>query len=134
VKAKFLDFSDTLTPYRWIGEIITHRESHVESHFRLSGGSRSSTPYGPQEIASEKRVDARHDHQLHQYYKKIVQEVQDAEQIFIMGPGEAKVGLKKEIDKSKGLSSRIVGIQPADKMTDSQIAAKVRDFFSVSKV
>ena len=39
-------------------------KSNVEGHFRLSGGSRSRTPYGPQDVASEKSIDKRRNHHM----------------------------------------------------------------------
>jgi hypothetical protein len=47
-----------------------------------------------------------------------------------MGPGDAKLVLKKEVEKSKTLSAKITGIQTCDKMTNKQLAARVRSFFS----
>jgi hypothetical protein len=46
----------------------------------------------------------------------------------IFGPGEAKGELKKRLE-SKGLGGRIVGVETTDKMTERQIAAKVRAYF-----
>lgn len=110
-------------------DTITCIKSNVEGHFRLSGGSRSSTPYGPQEVASERKIAERRKHHLRQYYRRIIQTISDAQSILIFGPGEAKIELEKEIKKSKELSSKIVGTEPADKMTERQIAARVKNFF-----
>ncbi|MGZ3495417.1 MAG: hypothetical protein ACXWM6_13620, partial [Thermodesulfobacteriota bacterium] len=52
----------------------------------------------------------------------------DAESILIFGPGEAKGELKKRLVRNK-LGGRIVGIETIDRMTDRQIAAKVRRYF-----
>ena len=52
----------------------------------------------------------------------------DAEAILLFGPGEAKGELKKRIERDK-LGGRIVGVETVDKMTDRQIAAKVRQHF-----
>jgi hypothetical protein len=46
----------------------------------------------------------------------------------IFGPGEAKGELEKRL-VNKGLGGRVVGIETVDKMTDRQIAAKVRQRF-----
>jgi hypothetical protein len=40
-------------------------------------------------------------------------------------PGEAKGEIKKRLE-SKELGGRIIGVETVDKMTDRQIAAKVR--------
>jgi hypothetical protein len=111
-------------------ETLRRIESDVEGHVRLSGGSRSSTPYGPQEGPSEGRIAERRRHQLRQYCQKIIKTIGNPKEIFIFGPGEAKIELEREMKKSKRLSSKIVKIEPADKMTERQIAAKVRKFFA----
>lgn len=110
-------------------EAIHQIKSNVEGHFRLSGGSRSRTPYGPQDVASEKSIDKRRNHHLRQYYQEIIRQIQDSPKVLIFGPGEAKLGLEKEIRKSKELAGKLVGVETADKMTERQIAAKVRKYF-----
>ena len=54
--------------------------------------------------------------------------LRDAEFILIFGPGEAKGELRKRLEKSK-LGGRIAGVETVDKMTDRQIAAKIRQYF-----
>jgi hypothetical protein len=51
-----------------------------------------------------------------------------AESILIFGPGEAKGELKERLER-KNLGGSILGIETVDKMTDRQIAAKVRQYF-----
>ncbi|MCX6555193.1 MAG: hypothetical protein NTZ12_09310 [Candidatus Aminicenantes bacterium] len=46
----------------------------------------------------------------------------------IFGPGEAKGELKKRLERD-GLGGRIAAVETVDKMTDRQIAAKVRKRF-----
>jgi hypothetical protein len=105
-------------------------KSDIEGKIRLSGGSRSRTIYGPQDVASEKKIEERRKHQLRRYYEKVISEVRNARKILLFGPGEAKIGLEKEMKKSKNLSAKIVDVEPADKMTERQIVDKVRKFFS----
>ena len=106
-----------------------HIKSHADSHYRLSGGARSKTPYGPQDVSSEKRLQEKRGHQLHQYYQDIIAQIEDADQVYVFGPGEARTEFEKEMQKSKTLASKIRAIEPADKMTDNQIVAKVRDYY-----
>jgi hypothetical protein len=111
-------------------EMIERIESDIERRVRLSGGSRTrKTPYGPQDISVDSKQTDRIKLQLRQYYKEILRRISDADQILIFGPGEAKIELKKEIEKTKQLSARIKKIESADKMTKRQIVAKVRTFF-----
>jgi hypothetical protein len=50
-----------------------------------------------------------------------------------LGPGEAKTELKKEMEKSRELAAKKITVEPADKMTERQIAARVRQFFTGSQ-
>jgi hypothetical protein len=113
------------------GETIERVDSNVERKVRLSGGSRTGkTPYGPQQVAVDGKQEARIKHQLRQYYQEIIRKIQDADQILILGPGEAKTEIKKELEKSKELALKKVTVEPADKMTERQIAARIRRFFT----
>ena len=113
-----------------LDEAIITIESGVEKHVRLSGGARSAkTPYGPQDVAVESKMEDRRKHQLHEYYQQIIWHIQNARKILILGPGEAKGELSKEIKKSKALAAKLVAVETADKMTENQLAAKVRTFF-----
>ena len=65
---------------------------------------------------------------LKTYYERIVSSIRDAKSILIFGSGEAKGELKKRLEIDN-LSERITGVETADKMTDPQIAAKVKEHF-----
>ena len=54
--------------------------------------------------------------------------LRNAESFIIFGPGEAKGELKTRL-AYKGLGGRIVEVATEDKMTERQIAAKVRQHF-----
>jgi len=109
---------------------VTQISSDVERKVRLAGGSRTrNTPWGPQEVAVDSKIEARQKQQLKKFYHQIIEFIKDADKILIMGPGEAKLELKKEIEKSKALIPKIVGVHTSDKMTNNQIAAKVKSYF-----
>jgi len=66
---------------------------------------------------------------LNLYYDAVIACIRDAGAILIFGPGEAKGELKKRLERD-GLGGRIAGIETVDKLTDRQIAAKVRRHFA----
>lgn len=113
------------------GETLEKIESDIERKVRLSGGSRTAkTPYGPQQVSVDGKQEERIKRQLREYYQVIIRRIKDANKILIFGPGEAKTELKKEIEKSRELVLKKITVEAADKMTERQIAAKVRQFFS----
>jgi hypothetical protein len=93
--------------------------SNMEKHVRYSGGDQDS--------ADDQR-DKRFTGHLNKYYDEVVACLRDADSVLILGPGEAKTELEARLDK-EGLRGRIVGIETADKMTDRQISARVREHF-----
>jgi len=116
------------------GEAIDRVESEIERKVRLSGGSRAGkTPYGPQQVSVDGKQEERIKRQLRRYYQEIIHKIGDAKRILILGPGEAKTEFKKELEKSKQLALKKIVTQPADKMTEKQIAAKIRNYFSNQK-
>jgi len=102
--------------------------SRVEKQLGHSDAIRSATPYGSRQGMAGDIRDRKFTGHLNMYYDAVIASIRDAESILIFGPGEAKGELKKRLDSNK-LGGRIVGIETIDKMTDGQIAAKVRQHF-----
>ena len=110
--------------------IVSHIKAESENNVHsLQGASASATHFGHQEVTMERKIERHHKELLHHYYQNIIHEIKDGKKIFIFGPGKAKKELEKEMKKTNSLSSKIVAIESADKMTDHQIAAKVRNVF-----
>ena len=111
------------------GEKTEHITSDIEKDVRFSGGSRFD---GPGTSLEEDQQDRRFGNQLSQYYDKVITVIREAEAILIFGPGEAKGELQQRLAREE-LGGRIVGVETADKMTDRQIAAKVRQYFGKTR-
>jgi hypothetical protein len=110
------------------GEETTLIISKVDKQPGRYDGIRSTTPYESQQVPADDSRQKRYTGHLNIYYDAVIACIRDAESILIFGPGEAKGELQKRIEKNN-LSGRIVGIETVDKMTDRQIAAKVRQYF-----
>jgi len=110
------------------GEEVRLVISKVEKQPGRSGGIRSTTPYESQLVPADDSRERRSTGLLNIYYNAVIASIRDAESILIFGPGEAKGELKKRLVRNK-LRGRIVGIETIDRMTDRQIAAKVRRYF-----
>lgn len=104
------------------GEETRRIESGMEQYIRFSGG-----PGSGNSLAEDQR-DRRFTNYLNNYYDEVISHVREAESILIFGPGEAKGELKTRLESQK-LGERIVAVETEDKMTDRQIAAKVRQHF-----
>ena len=111
------------------GEEMVLIISKVEKQLRRSGDSPLKGPYESQQVPESDSRQKTFTGHLNIYYDAVIACIRDAEFILIFGPGEAKGELKKRLERSN-LGGRIVGFETADKMTDRQIAAKVRQHFA----
>ncbi len=108
---------------------IVEVTSKVE-HFNTAGGYGSSVPYSQQDATSDKKLLARKNQQLHQYYKRLEELLADVDALYIFGPGETKLGFAKYLEANVVLNNKIVGVETDDSMTENQLKAKVRHFFT----
>ena len=103
------------------GEETKLIESGMEKHVRFEGGS-------DVEGSAEDMRDRQFANHLGRYYDRVIECIGDAGSILILGPGEAKGELEKRLQGTE-LAGRVVGVETVDKMTDRQIAARVRERF-----
>ena len=111
------------------GEEIGLIISKVEKQHRRSGDSSLKGPREPQQVPAEDSLQRAFTGHLNIYYDAVTASIRDAEAILIFGPGEAKGELRERLEKH-GLGERIVRIETIDRMTDRQIASKVRRYFA----
>jgi stalled ribosome rescue protein Dom34 len=125
----WLDHRDAIVVILTDGvEEIKHINSGSGKHIRYSGSSHSKTPEGLKEVTSEDQRDRKFDNQLNKFYDELIASIRDADSIQIFGPGEAKGELEKRL-KHEQIKGQILAVETADKMTDRQVAAKVREHF-----
>jgi stalled ribosome rescue protein Dom34 len=98
--------------------------SNVEKRVRYSGAAR--------ERSAEDQRDRRFAGHLNKYYDEVVSSIRDADSILILGPGEAKLELEKRLERD-AFGGRIVSVETVDKMTDRQVAARVRQRFLTTR-
>jgi hypothetical protein len=101
------------------GETTQEIMSDMEKHVRFASGS-------SEDGSSEDVRDRHFGNHLNSFYDKVIACIRGADSIQIFGPGEAKGELEKLLEK-EGLKGQIFEIEAMDKMTDRQVAAKVRE-------
>ena len=115
---------------------ISECEARNIEHYRNREAPRPclppTTPYESQLVPADDSRERRSTGLLNIYYNAVIACIRDAESILIFGPGEAKGELKKRLQRNK-LGGRIVAIETIDRMTDRQIAAKVRRYFQENR-
>lgn len=110
-------------------EDTEHITSDVEKQLRRTGDSILKGKFESRLVQADDSQQKALTGHLNIYYDEIIEFIRDAESIFIFGPGEAKGELKKRMEE-KNLGALISDVETADSMTDNQIEAKVREYFS----
>ena len=99
-------------------------ESQVGAHPRYSGR---------QDGGGEQKYEERHGQHLNRYYDDVIRQLGKPDELFIFGPGEAKLELKGRLSRDKSGSERTVDLETTDKLTEPQIVAKVKEHFGIAR-
>ncbi|WP_276391565.1 hypothetical protein [Eudoraea chungangensis] len=99
--------------------------------FNPRGGSRSKTRWGPQDVVQDSKYLEKEKQQLKQYFGELAAQSKKADCIVVFGPAETGRALQKEWEgKYNDLARKIKAVKTADSMTDNQVMAWVRDFYT----
>jgi len=112
-------------------EKIETIESNVENRVHHDQEGDKGSFMGSQHISSERTFEETKKHQMSDFVGEIISRINQADELFVFGPSEAKLRLKQEIEENHSLKEKLKGVETADSMTENQIAAKVRDYFKV---
>lgn len=110
-------------------EKLTTIASDVEN-YHVVGGSKSKSPWGPQQVVHDSKYTDREKHQLKNYFNDIIKKIKKADEIVIFGPAKTNIKLEKDIIKNhKSLAEKIKKVEKSDSMTNNQFIALVKDFY-----
>ncbi len=106
------------------GQVTTRTlQSDVGPHPHYSGSQQGG----------EKKYEERHNQDLDRYYDDVIGQLGKPDALLVFGPGEAKLQLKERLGRSQVSSQSIVAVESADKLTDPQIVAKVKEHYGVAR-
>ena len=111
--------------------IVSASEGHVTTKTVESDVAAHPHFGGQQDGGGEKKYEERHRQRLDRYYDEVIAHLGEPEALLIFGPGEAKLELRERLGlgRSGAPSQPVVEIETADKLTDAQIVAKVKEHF-----
>lgn len=96
---------------------------------RVPGGAELGK-FGGQPLSGEPISSNREKGEVKQYMQEVIKMLMDSDEIVVFGPAGMKVELKKEIEANRDLAAKLKGVEPADTMTDNQLVAWVKAYFS----
>lgn len=111
------------------GEETRQINSDVVRPFASPGGPSSTQPDRPQGFMTESTQEHTFRAQLNTFYDAVLTSLRGADSVLIVGPGEAKGEFQKRL-KSKKFPAHVVELEAADKMTNPQIVALVREHYA----
>jgi hypothetical protein len=80
---------------------------------------------------SEQLMHNKEQHEEAEYYKKIAAVIQQYDDVLLFGPTDAKLELVNILKADHRFAKIKIEVQPADKMTENEQHAFVRDHFAV---
>jgi hypothetical protein len=107
--------------------------SGIETPTKPKGLSHTASQYGRFDRNTEGKAAHRRENQLKNWYDEIIKTIKDTQDLLILGPGKAKTELAKAIKSKKSITPKIREIKNADAMSQNQLAAVVREYFSEEK-
>ncbi len=105
--------------------------SEIETKERIPGESKEYTRFGNQYFNPEEKKEHKREHEIRDYFRAIVKEISSSDEIVIFGPAMMKKELEKFFRDDKSLKFELRPIESADKMTEKQMIAWVRNYFAV---
>jgi len=103
--------------------------SRAERQLRRTGTCPLKGRFDDYEAPAEKTRKRAFINHLNAFYDTVIAGLADAENVLILGPGEAKNELKKRMAHAR-LDRKITALETADKMSDRQVAARVQKYFA----
>ena len=108
--------------------VATSILSNAEKHPERASDSPLQGSFEAQQVPADDHRQRALTGELNMYYDAVIDAIRDYGKVLIIGPGEAKGELRARLIKANR-GDRIAAVEPADKMTDPQIVAKVRAYF-----
>lgn len=103
--------------------------SDIETRERFEGETKQYGRFGEQYLNYEKGQQKRIKDLTNRYLNKIIQELNNVDEIMIFGPAQTKIKLEKLIQGNPNLLSKLKDVQVSDNMTENQKVAYVKKYF-----
>ena len=111
-------------------EKIQTIESEVESRAHNPREEKPGSRTGTVLMDIDKKMTQRKNQQLHEYFERVINSITaEAGEIYLFGPANTKKHFEKKLKKHPGYSSAKLEVESADKMTQPQMIARVKQHF-----
>lgn len=108
---------------------IKEINSGIITRPRESGEGKTSTKFGGQYVDSEKGKENQQNEATKQFLTSIIEELDNSTELIILGPASMKTKLSQAIKTTSRLKAVKAEVKTADKMTNNQLVAQVKEYF-----
>ena len=137
--------------YKQVGVWIDHSKAHLigfksgqarlletvdspfESVKRIEGEGRDMARFSPNpEHYSNNEYKKHHiaQHEINEYLRMMEEKLVNFEDILLFGPGTMKERMKNRLREKKAFDGKWLSVEPSDKLTENQLLAYVRNFYT----
>jgi hypothetical protein len=110
--------------------VVTHLSASAESAHPSTGRKKSGRAFWHRPFFSKRRMLARHENEVKEFFKSIEHEIGKAPRLFIFGPGEAKFEFKNLLVKNNYPADHIDLVEASQSnLSETQIVIKVKEHF-----
>lgn len=119
-----------------VGIWMDHASAHIMEHEQepIRTKNLESKPTHQEELdgigKNEYLIHSKEQHEQADYYKKLGEIIQNYDEVVLFGPTNAKVELFNILTEDHRFAEVKIFIKQADKMTENQQHAFVKDYFS----
>lgn len=103
--------------------------SGIEGVIRIEGEGKEYGRFGDQYTTLENKQENRKMHEIADYLSEVIEKVKSADEIVVFGPAQMKIELEKQIKENQPLAKKLLEVVSADRMTENQIIAWVKDYY-----
>jgi len=104
-------------------------ESDAERPSKTSGGHRQVAPFAHQDVVAEDHRKRQYDAETNQYFERIFQRIKVADELVLMGPGEAKQKFINFLMRQRS-SIKLRECMPVGVMSNREVAQHVCRVFN----
>lgn len=108
--------------------------SRIEGKLRIPGDTKEFSRSGSHHYSTELKNEHKLQNTKNQYFRSVLQEIKDVDEVVIFGPSMTKKELESQIEKDPLLHAHLKAVESADAMSDNQMVRWVENYFQTREV
>jgi len=103
--------------------------SRIEGKLRIPGDTKEFSRSGSHHYSTELKNEHKLKNVKNQYFRSILKEIKDVDEVVLFGPAMTKKELESQIEKDPRMYGHLKAVKPADTLSDNQMVRWVENYF-----